>query len=118
MFAQLLGIPTFVVEGQVVVDFYSETDRLNYLKFVAQKLPRLYKWIVALSYAISLKDRREVWGLFQVGIAEFGPNLIEEAYQCVLDSIQREDIDWLLEDLDWLSEFLLNRSCFSGDGFI
>ncbi|MGF1490723.1 MAG: hypothetical protein ACFBSE_26830 [Prochloraceae cyanobacterium] len=102
MFAQLLGIPTFIVSKQVVVDFYSETDRLNYLRFVAQRLPRLYDWIVALSYAISLKNKREVWGLLQVGVTEFGSDLIKEAYQCVLDSISSEEIDWLCDNLDGL----------------
>ena len=110
MFAQLLGIPTFTVSDQTVVDFYSEADRLNYLRFVSEKAPRLYKWIVALSYAISLKNRREVWGLFQVGVKEFGCEAIEEAYQCVLDSIQTDDIDWLLEDLNGLLE-VLSDSC-------
>ena len=104
MFAQLLGIPTFIVSKQVVVDFYSEIDRLNYLKFVARRVPRLYEWIVALSYAVSLKNKREVWALFQVGEAEFGSDLIKEAYQCLLDSISTEEIDWLCDNLDGLLE--------------
>ncbi len=106
MFAQLLGIPTFTVSKQVVVDFYSEIDRLNYLRYVSQRLPRLYEWIVALSYAISLRNKREVWGLFEVGVAEFGSDLIKEAYQCVLDSIVTEEIDWLCDNLDGLLAIL------------
>ena len=102
MLAQLLGIPTFIISEQVVVDFYCERDRLNYLKFVALRLPRLYEWIVALSYAINLKNEREVTALFQVGVAEFGSSLIKEAYQCVLDSISTEEIDWLCDNLDGL----------------
>jgi len=106
MFAQLLGIPTFIVSKQVVVDFYSEIDRLNYLRYVSQRLPRLYEWIVALSYGISLRNDREVWGLFEVGVAEFGSELIKEAYQCVLDSIATEEIDWLCDNLDGLLAIL------------